>query len=109
MALGIIDMAVVNAWIHFQLVNAEICNNTSNDARSDFIDKLADQFINTRWQENDGPIDAAGDVICEALCNDLGNNDADNSNENAEEGDDMVYGDYEHQNQGCNGMGCIPQ
>jgi hypothetical protein len=108
MALGIIDMAIVNAWIHFKLVNEEICNNNNNDARSDFIDKLADQLINTRWQENDGPIDADGDRVFEGLCNDVANNDAINRNENEEEGDDTVNGDHEH-NQGSNRMGCIPR
>jgi hypothetical protein len=56
MALGIIDMAIVNAWIHFQFANPEINKSSNDDARSDFFAALADQLVKTRWQEIDEPM-----------------------------------------------------
>lgn len=47
-ALGLIDMAVVNAWIHYKLVNPEKC--THERARYEFMDSMADSFLEINWQ-----------------------------------------------------------
>jgi hypothetical protein len=48
-ALGLIDMAVVNAWIHYKLVHPEKCLN--NRARYDFMETLANSLLEVNWQE----------------------------------------------------------
>jgi hypothetical protein len=45
--LGLMDMALVNAYIHYQLVNPEDCKKDT--ARYDFMDSLADALIMTDW------------------------------------------------------------
>jgi hypothetical protein len=42
-ALGLIDMAVVNAWIHYKLVNPEKCSNEL--ARYEFMDALVSLLL----------------------------------------------------------------
>jgi len=48
-ALGLIDMAIVNAWIHYKLVNPDKC--TTERARYEFMDSLADSFLEINWQD----------------------------------------------------------
>ena len=46
-AMGLMDMVVVNAWIHFRLVHKEECKKPS--ARYNFMTNLADGFLKTDW------------------------------------------------------------
>ena len=46
-AMGLIDMAVVNAWLHYKLVNKDKCNKDL--ARYDFMKLLADSLLVTDW------------------------------------------------------------
>ena len=46
-ALGLIDMAAVNAWIHYKLVNKKKCEKES--ARCEFMKSLADSLLVTDW------------------------------------------------------------
>ena len=48
-ALGLIDMAIVNAWIHYKLVNSEKCRHER--ARYEFMDSLANSFLEINWQD----------------------------------------------------------
>jgi Transposase IS4 len=48
-ALGLIDMAVVNAWIHYKLVNPEKCSHER--ARYEFMDSLASSLLDINWQD----------------------------------------------------------
>ena len=43
------DMAVVNAWIHYKLVNPEKCSNER--ARYEFMDSLANSLLEINWQD----------------------------------------------------------
>jgi hypothetical protein len=43
--LGLMDMALVNAYIHYALVHPEECKK--NTARYDFMDSLADDLLGT--------------------------------------------------------------
>ncbi len=45
--LGLIDMALVNAYIHYKLVNAENCKKDS--ARYEFMDSSGDALLTTDW------------------------------------------------------------
>lgn len=47
--LGLIDMAIVNAWIHYKLVHPDKCSNELS--RYEFMDALADSLLETNWQE----------------------------------------------------------
>ena len=49
LALGLIDIACVNAWLHWTLVNEEA--SKKRNARYKFFDDLADAFITTDWVE----------------------------------------------------------
>ena len=46
-ALGLLDMVVVNAWIHYKLVHKDDCKKPS--ARYEFMNSLADAFLKTDW------------------------------------------------------------
>ena len=48
-ALGLIDMAVVNAWIHYKLVNPEKC--LTERARYEFMDSMANSLLEINWQD----------------------------------------------------------
>ena len=48
-AMGLFDMAAVNAWLHFKLVHKDLCRNKS--ARYDFMKNLADDLLKTDWNE----------------------------------------------------------
>ena len=48
-ALGLIDMGIVNEWIHYKLVHPEKCLN--NRARYDFMETLANSLLEVNWQE----------------------------------------------------------
>jgi len=48
-ALGLIDMAVVNAWIHYKLVNPEKCIHER--ARYEFMDSIANSLLLFDWQQ----------------------------------------------------------
>ena len=45
--LGLLDMALVNAWIHYKLANAEKCKTKC--ARYSFMNSLANALIKTDW------------------------------------------------------------
>jgi hypothetical protein len=45
--LGLMDMALVNAFIHYKLVNPEACKKDS--ARYDFMESLANALLTTEW------------------------------------------------------------
>ena len=47
-ALGLIDMAAVNAWIHYKLINVE--KSKEKCAWYNFFDSLADGLMDTDWQ-----------------------------------------------------------
>ena len=49
--LGLMDMALVNAWIHYELVNAEVCKKDTT--RYDFMDSLAEALLMTDWDNFD--------------------------------------------------------
>jgi hypothetical protein len=46
--LGLIDMALVNAYIHYKLVHPEECKPDS--ARYDFMESLADDLLTMDWE-----------------------------------------------------------
>ena len=46
-AMVLIDMVVVNAWIHYRLVHQEACKKRT--ARCEFMNSLADAFLKTDW------------------------------------------------------------
>ena len=46
-AMGLLDMAVVNAWIHYKLVNKDKCNK--KNSRYEFMRSLADSLLVTDW------------------------------------------------------------
>ena len=46
-ALGLFDMALANAWIHFAMVNPE--KSKAANSRFKFQKELADEFISTDW------------------------------------------------------------
>jgi hypothetical protein len=46
-AMGLLDMVVVNAWIHYKLVHKELCKKRS--ARRDFMISLAESLLKTDW------------------------------------------------------------
>ena len=48
-ALGLIDMAVVNAWIHYKIVNPEKCSHER--ARYEFMESMANSFLQFNWQD----------------------------------------------------------
>ena len=49
-AMGLFDMAPVNAWLHFKLVHKDLCRNKS--ARYDFMmNNLAGNLLKTKWNE----------------------------------------------------------
>lgn len=48
-AMGLLDMAAVNAWLHFKLVHKDLCEKKS--ARYEFMNSLADALIHTNWKE----------------------------------------------------------
>jgi hypothetical protein len=48
-ALGLIDMAVVNAWIHYRLVHPEKCSKER--ARYEFMDTMANSLLEMNWQD----------------------------------------------------------
>ena len=45
--MGLLDMVVVNAWVHYRLVHKEDCKKPS--ARYEFMSSLADAFLKTDW------------------------------------------------------------
>jgi hypothetical protein len=50
LALGLMDMAIVNANIPWKLVNPQLCDSQNENSRHDFfINTLAEQLIGTRW------------------------------------------------------------
>jgi Transposase IS4 len=107
MALGIIDMAIVNAWIHFKMANPEICNNNIVHARSDFIDHLADQLINTKWKENMTVLpDEDGKEIFEALCDRISVTEDDNVDDIIDDDGDLYK---ERGIASSQRMDCIPK
>lgn len=60
-------VSIVNAWIHFKLVNQELCTRSSS--RYNFIDRLASQFIDTRWQEKESDsTEDERDMVFRSLC-----------------------------------------
>jgi hypothetical protein len=65
-ALGLIDMAVVNAWIHYKLVNPEKCSHER--ARYEFMESLANSLLDTNWQEyNQNEITGTSDDVLRLL------------------------------------------
>jgi hypothetical protein len=46
--LGLVDMALVNAYIHYKLVNKKVCKKDT--ARYDFMESLANALITTDWE-----------------------------------------------------------
>ena len=77
-AMGLFDMAVVNAWLHFKLVHKEHCRQKS--ARYDFIYKLANSLLQTDWQEYGNTETAQlGDDIFRSLVGDGDETGEDNS------------------------------
>ena len=48
-AMGLLDMAVVNAWLHFKLVHKDWGKRKSG--RYEFITSIANAFVQTDWNE----------------------------------------------------------
>lgn len=85
MALGIMDMVLVNSWIHYKLVNPEKCKESG--ARFDFVNTLTDQLLYTNWQEDNSFQDSGGEKLFESLCDSMADNTAKTSNCNVEDED----------------------
>ena len=66
--LGLIDMAITNAWIHYKMVNKELCKNPRE--RYYFMDRLADSLLETKWKEfNSSQAGRVTDSVFQSLCN----------------------------------------
>jgi hypothetical protein len=92
LALGLMDMAIVNANIHWNLVNPH-----SHDSQNDFINTLAEQLIGTQWQQHDGSV-LANDApdIFDSL------NEGDNTSDFEEEGYELLNADQHIAGSVCN-------
>ena len=49
LAMGLLDMAAVNAWLHYRMVNKEECEKKT--ARYNFMKSLAESLLRTNWNE----------------------------------------------------------
>ena len=65
--LGLMDMAITNAFIHYKLVNPEL--GTRSTARYDFMNGLANALCTTNWNDfGNSEEGRSTDTIFNALC-----------------------------------------
>ena len=63
-ALGLIDMALVNAWLHYHLVHDFTGLNKEN-ARFKFMEAIAQDFLNRKDWSNDSLIGSTRGILQE--------------------------------------------
>jgi len=100
--LGLIDMALVNAWIHYELVNPEDCKKDT--ARYDFMDSLAEALLMTDWCNfANSESGISNDSIFEAILQQDQPSRKGNSTRTKQPKGQAVAQDFETHN-----LGCIP-
>jgi hypothetical protein len=97
-ALGLLDMAAVNAWIHFKLVNPDECKKET--ARYDFFNELSTGLLTTDWNKFlKSPAAKTNESVFRSLF-DAGDEEGDNP----EDEDDVNY----DENNGATDKHCVP-
>ena len=65
--LGLVGMAIMNAFIHFKLMNPYLCNKSTE--RYDFMNGLAHSLCTTNWNEfGQSSEGRTTDTVFQALC-----------------------------------------
>ena len=93
--LGLMDMAITNAYIHFKMANPEKCKHRK--ARNNFLNKLGDSFLKTNWDDFIASTDGRkADNVFQAVCmqNLLGETDQTIDLTAVEEDEDDQNDDY---------------
>ena len=106
MMLGLMDMAITNAFIHYKLVNPDSC--TKNTARYEFMNGLATALCTTNWSEFGLSTEGrTTDTVFNALClANQGQPATTNADDIILQGDDQI--ENEEEEMGENYSYCLP-